>query len=95
MTKYIIGTIADIDTPLTPSAKGSRSRSAFIVGDNFENVQRQRDEILSTDVSDIRKLSEYLDNMQKKVNICVIGGEELIAKDGTQFDKKSPLCKGV
>ena len=30
MTKYIIGTVSDMDTPLNPAAKGMRSVSAYL-----------------------------------------------------------------
>lgn len=30
MLKYIIGTVSELDTPLTPSGKGSRSLSAYL-----------------------------------------------------------------
>lgn len=32
MTKYIIGTISDMDTPMNPSAKGARSMTAYLQG---------------------------------------------------------------
>ena len=41
MTKYIIGTISDLDMPLTPSTAGSRSLHAYISGITDEEVQRR------------------------------------------------------
>ena len=47
MTKYIIGTFSAIDTPLNPEAKGERSMTAYLEGITFEQIQRERDEILN------------------------------------------------
>ena len=47
MTKYIIGTVSSMDTPLTPNAKGARSMSAWMTGLTPEDVQKERDEVLS------------------------------------------------
>ena len=42
MTKYVIGTISDMDTPLTPSAAGNRSMSAWLTHTTLEDLQRMR-----------------------------------------------------
>jgi len=46
MTKYIIGTVSELDTPLTPAAKGRRSLNAYLSKIAFADVKRERDEIL-------------------------------------------------
>lgn len=91
MTKYIIGTVSNLDMPLSPSAKGSRSKDAYICGETFENIQKERDEVLSTSTNDIKKLAEYIDVMQKKACICVVGGQEIVKKDDTKFDFSQSL----
>lgn len=37
MTKYVIGTISNLDAPLTPSVKGSRGLSAYLSGRDRRN----------------------------------------------------------
>lgn len=91
MTKYIIGTVSNLDMPLTPSAKGSRSMDAYLCGESVENIQKERDEVLSTSAEDIRKLSEYIAVMQQRPCICVVGGQELVRKDDTKFDFSQSL----
>lgn len=46
MTKYIIGAISEMDTPLTPMAKGMRSLNAYMSGITEEDFQRERDQVL-------------------------------------------------
>ena len=91
MTKYIIGTMSDIDFPLTPSAKGSRSRDAYLCGDSFEKIQKERDEILSCTSGDISSLFRYVEKMKDDECICVLGGEEEIDKEHDLFDSTQPL----
>lgn len=93
MTKYIIGTIADMDMPLTPSAKGARGLDAYLSGDTFENVQRERDEVLGATKESIAKLSEYVKNIIESSSICVLGGEDMIEDNKEIFDNIEPLFK--
>ena len=57
MTKYVIGTISGMDTPLTPSARGARGLSAYLSGVTEEMMQKERDQVLDADRDDIRALA--------------------------------------
>ncbi len=91
MTKYIIGTMSDIDFPLTPSAKGTRSHDAYLCGDTYEKMQQERDEILSCTSVDIQKLSAYIRKVSENECICVLGGEEGIEKEKELFGRTEAL----
>lgn len=91
MTKYIIGTISDMDIPLTPSAKGTRSMIAYLTCDTNEKIQKERDEILNTTAEVIRSLADLVDSVIKDNNICVFGGEETVTKEANLFDKVESL----
>ena len=43
MMKYIIGTVSELDTPLTPRAEGRRSSQAWLTDITFEQIQKERD----------------------------------------------------
>ena len=86
MTKYIIGAIAKLDAPLTPSAEGSFSFAAYELGVTEEDLQRERDEVLSTSVDDIRKLAPYIEATLAPGTLCVIGDESKIAEAKDAFD---------
>ena len=62
MTKYVIGTISDMDTPLTPSAAGNRSMSAWLTHTTLEDLQRMRDQVLEATPADIRSLASGIRN---------------------------------
>ena len=85
MTKYIIGTISGMDTPLTPMAKGERSLSAYLSNLDFEEVQRERDQVLNANQDDIRKLADIVEAVLKCDNLCVIGSEEKINDNKDMF----------
>ncbi|HIU75097.1 MAG TPA: insulinase family protein [Candidatus Pelethocola excrementipullorum] len=85
MTKYIIGTISELDTPLNPSAKGSVSLNAYFSGLTEADFQKERDEILGASCEDIRRLAELVDAVVSQHNICVIGSSAEIEKDKEVF----------
>lgn len=91
MTKYIIGTISSLDTPLTPSLKGARNLMAYLTGDTTQRVQQERDDILSATPADINKLADYIRLVMKDSVLCVLGGEEVIKKDEDMFDMTESL----
>ena len=85
MTKYIIGTISEIDTPLTPSAKGNMSLNAWFSNLTEEDLQKERSEILNAQPEDIRRLAGIVDAMMEQNRICVIGSEEKIEQEKKVF----------
>lgn len=91
MTKYIIGTISDLDTPLNPYARGNRSMTAYITNLTFEDVQRERDQVLTARDSDIRALKAHVQAVLKPKNLCVIGGEEKIEEQKQLFKEVKNL----
>ncbi|MBQ9566774.1 MAG: insulinase family protein, partial [Lachnospiraceae bacterium] len=91
MTKFIIGTISDIDTPLTPKAEGLRSLTAYMNNIDFEDVQRERDEILSCTQEKIRELAPYLEALTKDDTLAVVGSEAKIDANRDLFGKVDNL----
>ena len=91
MTKFIIGTVSDLDTPLTPKTEGHRSLAAYMYGISFDDVQRERDEILSCNVSKIRELASYIDALIKDEAFVVVGAESKIDENRDIFGKVDNL----
>jgi Zn-dependent M16 (insulinase) family peptidase len=91
MTKLIIGTISDMDLPLTPSAKGSRSFNAYMSGITEEDLQKIRDEVLDCTPDDIRKTSEYIKEMMSDNKLVVVGNEKIIRDNEKLFGKLENL----
>lgn len=85
MTKYIIGTISTLDTPLTPQMKGERADAAYIRGISQQDLQQERDEILTARQQDIQKLAKTVDAVMKANYLCVMGGEQKIKANKELF----------
>jgi Zn-dependent M16 (insulinase) family peptidase len=86
MNRYIIGTIARIDQPMTPSQKGSQAASTYFTKRKQVDLQRDRDEILATTATDIRGFSEMIKDILDQNVICVYGNAEKINREKALFD---------
>ena len=91
MTKYVIGTISGLDTPLTPRSAGARSMTAYLTGTTLEDIQKIRDEVLNASGDDIRALAPFIEAILKKDAVCVVGNEEKIQAAGSLFDSVRAL----
>lgn len=87
MKKYIIGTISEMDAPLTPSMKGERAAAYYISHLTFDEIQKERDEVLKTSQEDIRKYADLIDAAMKENNLCVLGNEGKIKQNKDLFKK--------
>ena len=85
MRRFIIGTIAGIDRPLTPSQEGSRAFIRHMTGVTLEDVRRSRHEILTTSAEDIRAFAPMIREMINRNLYCVFGGEERLEKESHLF----------
>lgn len=86
MTKYIIGTVSDLDMPLGPRAKGARSMTAYLQELTYEEIQKERDEIIGATQEDIRALKGLLASVLSDGALCVVGGEDALRKNAEMFE---------
>ena len=92
-TKYIIGTISELDTPRSPKVKGALALSAWLSGVTDETLARERSEILNCTEADIRALASVVEAILDTNQICVIGSEEKIEDAKELFNVVRPLCR--
>ena len=85
MNKFIIGTISNIDRPMNPAAKGSRSMNLYMNHVSAEMIREERDQILDAQQSDIRALADVLQAFLDAHELCVIGSEEKIEEQKEMF----------
>ncbi|SEW41387.1 insulinase family protein [[Clostridium] fimetarium] len=86
MVKYIIGTIGEMDTPMNPSAKGMRSFGAYVSNVSYEDMQKERDEVINAKQEDIRKLADLIESVIKQNYFCVVGNAKQINDEKKMFD---------
>ncbi len=87
MTKYIIGTISVVDTPLTPQMKGTLAELLYLRGITQDDRQRERDEILGTTKESIQALAPLVESCMKKNTFCVFGGEDKVREHEEIFSR--------
>ncbi len=91
MTKYIIGTISESDTPLQPGARGVRSFMAWMMGITREQLQKERDEVLNCTAEDLRALAAPVESVLSDRQFCAVGGEEKIEENKELFTEVKQL----
>ena len=85
MTKYILGTINELDQPKTNMDKLNAAINKFYKDISDKSVIRQRQEILHTTAQDIRQCAELLKLITCE-NICTIGNEQKIKANKELFN---------
>ncbi len=91
MTQFVIGAVSDMDVPMTPSAKGMFSLGAYLTGFDAVDIQKERDEVLTTTPEIIRGLAQYIDAFMEDDCLCVIGNEEKIKENNSLFGSVEAL----
>lgn len=91
MNKYIIGTISNIDRPMNPLAKGTRSMNLYMNHVTEEMIRKEREEILNAGQEEIRALADVVAAMLAADQLCVIGSEEKIEEQKALFGEVRTL----
>ncbi len=91
MTKFVIGTMSGVDSPLTPSAKGSRDMAMYFSETTYEDIYKTRQQIIDCSKEDIRRLAPMIRKALDSGNICVIGNEGKIEEHRDMFKNVAPL----
>jgi Zn-dependent M16 (insulinase) family peptidase len=86
MTRYIIGTIAGMDTPVTPSDKGNIAVSNYFTRQTKESLQQDRAAVLGTTISDIRAFAPLAQAILDQNYLCVYGNADKIRKEKALFE---------
>ncbi|WP_291582543.1 insulinase family protein [Clostridium sp. UBA6640] len=91
MENFIIGTVGQVYKPLTPDRKGEKAVGNYICNITYEDVQRERDEILNTTIEDIKSYAEMIKSGMNEHYCCVVGNEGKIKENEAIFNKISKL----
>ncbi len=91
MEKFIIGSVGQLYKPLTPDRKGEKAVKDHICNITQEDIQRWRDELLSTTNEDIRNYASMIKVGMNKNYCCIVGNEGKVKENKTIFNKTSKL----
>ena len=91
MTKYVIGAVSTMDRPMTPSMFGRFSKTCELTGITAEDLQRERQQVLSCTQEEIRRMSAYIEAFLDDGVLCVVGSAKKLKEEETLFDTLEPL----
>ena len=87
MDRFVIGTIAKLDKPLTPSILGQIALSDYMQGLSYAEHQKERDAVLATRQADIIKLTDLVKAVLDKSLVCVYGNEKILKDNKKLFER--------
>ena len=87
ITTYIIGTMSRLDPAATPHMKGETAVRNYISNINQADIQKERDEVLATKLTDVISLAELLEKSMNEGYCCVLGNENKIQENKSLFNK--------
>ncbi|NDO45682.1 insulinase family protein [Clostridium sp. MD294] len=87
LTKYILGTINNIDKPFSNSEKADLAIARYLNGVTPEVQQKERDEILAITTKKLEVYIPLLEQIIEKQNICTIGNESTIYSQTQLFSR--------
>ncbi len=86
-TRFIIGTIAGMDRPLTVVQQGEQAFSNFFTQKTQAEVQKERDAVLQATPADIKGYAKMIADVMAKNNICVYGNKDKVSASKDIFGK--------
>jgi hypothetical protein len=93
MTRYIIGTIANLDYLMTPFEKGDLAFRRHMENTRLEDIQQDRNAVLATTAEDIRKMSKVIAGILDQQVLCVYGNEDKLNANKQLFKNLVQLQK--
>lgn len=85
MTKYIIGTISQLDVPLTPSMKGEKAEMMYFAGLSWDDLQREREAVLAATQEDVRALADIVGQCMRRNHLCAVGNAGKLQAEAQLF----------
>ncbi len=86
MTRFIIGTIAGMDMPQSNVQRGDQAVNYYFTKRKAEDLQRDRDAVITTKVEDIRGFAGMIRDMINQRNYCVYGNSDRLNASKELFD---------
>ena len=78
LTKAIVSTIGDLDSPMLPDAQGMTALMQYLRGETADERQARREQVLGTTVADLRAVAAGLATVAKHGRVAVVGSQAAI-----------------
>lgn len=89
-TRYIIGTIAALDMPLSASQRGYRAFDMFLNNRKQADLQAEREAILKATLPEMKAYADMVDKIMSQGAVCVYGNTQKVS---TERDNLKSLIK--
>ena len=84
---YIISTVRGLDNPQLPRVTAYLGDIYYLVGRDNDAIQRERDELLGSTLSDLNAVGEALKACTENAAYCTVGNAENIEKNKELYDE--------
>lgn len=92
LQQAIVGSIGDLDSPMSPDQKGFASLIEYISGETPEERQAWREEVLSTSAADFKEFGERLVQLKKRATTAVVGSKKALVEANEQLPEDQRLA---
>jgi len=93
MKRYVIGSIARLDMPMSPFQEGNTALRYYYSKTKPDEVQKERDDVLSVSQQDIVGYISMIDAILKQNNYCVYGNENTVNENKDLFNNVTKIVK--
>lgn len=84
---YIISVVRTLDNPRLPRATAYLSSVYYLLGRDNETIQREREELLKSSLSDLNALGDSLKASANNAAYCTVGSADNINKNAKLYDE--------
>jgi len=93
MTRFIIGTISNLDQPRTASQRGSIAVSNYLKHITIEDLKAERSAVLTTTIDDVKAYEGMIKDILSQNAICVYGNTDKVKENKDLFKEVLPVTK--
>lgn len=84
---YIISVIRSLDNPQLPRTTAYLGAVYTLLGRSYEDIQKERDELLRSDLSDLNEIGKVLQKASQNAAWCTVGNPENITANKALYDE--------
>ncbi len=85
LTSYLIGAISNLDQPLSFPASAKRALNFYDCGITLDDLQRERDQLLSVKLEDVKAYADLLEAALAENIRCTVGNLKKLTEDKDWF----------
>ncbi|PWD99995.1 insulinase family protein [Marinilabilia rubra] len=93
MTRFIIGTISNMDRPTTASQRGAMAFNNYFTKQTKTKMEEERNAVLSTTSEDIQNYAGIIEDVMNQDILCAYGNDQKIETNKEIFKEIKPVTR--